>query len=138
MESPCGAEMLCGEIFLHQMYTFRNKCISYNTGDRKTPKKSGKILKKLFKKVLTNRNTRAIISHVDTRYRGVEQMVARRAHNPEVAGSSPVSATNLPPNATAFRWFFFFNHRIIPVYCTKIISGRNGAKKACNQRKILI
>ena len=27
-------------------------------------------------------------------YRGVEQMVARRAHNPEVAGSSPVSATN--------------------------------------------
>ena len=29
-----------------------------------------------------------------TKYRGVEQMVARRAHNPEVAGSSPVSATN--------------------------------------------
>ena len=28
-----------------------------------------------------------------TKYRGVEQMVARRAHNPEVAGSSPVSAT---------------------------------------------
>ena len=27
------------------------------------------------------------------RYRGVEQLVARRAHNPEVAGSSPVSAT---------------------------------------------
>ena len=26
-------------------------------------------------------------------YRGVEQMVARRAHNPEVAGSSPVPAT---------------------------------------------
>ena len=24
-----------------------------------------------------------------TKYRGVEQMVARRAHNPEVAGSSP-------------------------------------------------
>ena len=29
-----------------------------------------------------------------TKYRGVELMVARRAHNPEVAGSSPVSATN--------------------------------------------
>ena len=29
-----------------------------------------------------------------TKYRGVEQMVARRAHNPEVAGSSPVPATN--------------------------------------------
>ena len=25
--------------------------------------------------------------------RGVEQMEARRAHNPEVAGSNPVSAT---------------------------------------------
>ena len=30
-----------------------------------------------------------------TSYRGVEQMVARRAHNPEVAGSSPVPATKL-------------------------------------------
>ena len=28
-------------------------------------------------------------------YRGVEQLVARRAHNPEVAGSSPVPATML-------------------------------------------
>ena len=27
--------------------------------------------------------------------RGVEQLVARRAHNPKVAGSSPVPATNL-------------------------------------------
>ena len=27
------------------------------------------------------------------RYRGVEQLVARRAHNPEVVGSSPASAT---------------------------------------------
>ena len=26
-------------------------------------------------------------------YRGVEQLVARRAHNPEAAGSSPVPAT---------------------------------------------
>ena len=26
-------------------------------------------------------------------YRGVEQLAARRAHNPEVAGSSPASAT---------------------------------------------
>ncbi len=26
-------------------------------------------------------------------YRGVEQLVARRAHNPEVVGSSPASAT---------------------------------------------
>ena len=28
-----------------------------------------------------------------TKYRGVEQLVARRAHNPEVVGSSPASAT---------------------------------------------
>ena len=28
-----------------------------------------------------------------TIYRGVEQLVARRAHNPEVGGSSPPSAT---------------------------------------------
>ena len=27
------------------------------------------------------------------RFRGVEQLVARRAHNPEVAGSNPVPAT---------------------------------------------
>ena len=30
-------------------------------------------------------------------YRGVEQLVARRAHNPEAAGSSPVSATMTKP-----------------------------------------
>ena len=29
------------------------------------------------------------------KYRGVEQLVARRAHNPEVAGSSPVPATKM-------------------------------------------
>ena len=31
---------------------------------------------------------------VKRRYRGVEQLVARRAHNPEVVGSSPSPATN--------------------------------------------
>ncbi len=30
------------------------------------------------------------------KYRGVEQLVARRAHNPEAAGSSPVPATKSP------------------------------------------
>ena len=29
-------------------------------------------------------------------YRGVEQLAARRAHNPKVAGSNPVPATNGP------------------------------------------
>ena len=32
-------------------------------------------------------------SPAPSKYRGVEQLVARRAHNPEVAGSSPASAT---------------------------------------------
>ena len=30
------------------------------------------------------------------KYRGVEQLAARRAHNPEVAGSSPAAATKTP------------------------------------------
>ena len=30
---------------------------------------------------------------VQRKYRGVEQLEARRAHNPEVVGSSPASAT---------------------------------------------
>ena len=36
-------------------------------------------------------NTQALRSA--TQYRGVEQLEARRAHNPEVVGSSPASAT---------------------------------------------
>ena len=36
------------------------------------------------------------------KYRGVEQLVARRAHNPEVAGSSPASATKQEPQT---HWF---------------------------------
>ena len=32
-------------------------------------------------------------------YRGVEQLEARRAHNPEVVGSSPASATKTPPKS---------------------------------------
>ena len=31
------------------------------------------------------------------KYRGVEQLEARRAHNPEVVGSSPASATKIIP-----------------------------------------
>ena len=33
----------------------------------------------------------------ETKYRGVEQLEARRAHNPEVVGSSPASATKIVP-----------------------------------------
>ena len=48
------------------------------------------------KKVLTKCCPYAIIhkhSGSAPRYRGVEQLEARRAHNPEVVGSSPASAT---------------------------------------------
>ena len=40
-------------------------------------------------------------------YRGVEQLVARRAHNPEVAGSSPVPATKNPLISVEIRGFSF-------------------------------
>ena len=39
-------------------------------------------------------------------YRGVEQLVARRAHNPEAAGSSPALATR------AYFFIFFFLFKI--------------------------
>ena len=34
---------------------------------------------------------------MNLKYRGVEQLEARRAHNPEVVGSSPASATIKEP-----------------------------------------
>ena len=40
------------------------------------------------------------------KYRGVEQLVARRAHNPEVVGSSPASATIKSPEILRFQDFF--------------------------------
>ena len=39
-------------------------------------------------------------------YRGVEQLVARRAHNPEAVGSSPASATRKVLKSSDFRTFF--------------------------------
>ena len=33
------------------------------------------------------------------KYRGVEQLAARRAHNPEVVGSSPTAATKISPES---------------------------------------
>ena len=40
-------------------------------------------------------------------YRGVEQLEARRAHNPEVEGSSPSSATIKSPEIVRFQDFSF-------------------------------
>ena len=42
----------------------------------------------------------------ERRYRGVEQLEARRAHNPEVVGSSPASATIRSPEIERFQDFF--------------------------------
>ena len=39
--------------------------------------------------------------------RGVEQLVARRAHNPKVVGSSPASATKKEPRFECSEWGLF-------------------------------
>ncbi|GEM_PF-3092596 len=41
-------------------------------------------------------------------YRGMEQLVARRAHNPKVVGSSPTPATTKKPVLPAL--FFYVHH----------------------------
>jgi hypothetical protein len=42
-----------------------------------------------------------------TKNRGVEQLVARRAHNPKVVGSSPAAATKRKPGASARAFVFY-------------------------------
>ncbi len=46
-----------------------------------------------------NQNSDKLIVKI---YRGMEQLVARRAHNPKVTGSSPVPATQPSRNAWLF------------------------------------
>ena len=46
-------------------------------------------------------------------YRGVEQLVARRAHNPEVVGSSPAPATK--PKESSKDGSFFIPKKILPL-----------------------
>ena len=53
------------------------------------------------------------------KHRGVEQLVARRAHNPKVVGSSPASATKLydqkrchTDNPRNFKGFGDFSYQI--------------------------
>ena len=41
-------------------------------------------------------------------HRGVEQLVARRAHNPKVVGSSPAPATKFNPLPTVGKGFLLF------------------------------
>ena len=56
---------------------------------------------------------------VPPKYRGVEQLVARRAHNPEVVGSSPASATIKSPEIVRFQDFFL----LFGIKSLKIILG---------------
>jgi hypothetical protein len=62
---------------------------------------------------LTNRNKVLLISipvYDMLRFgrRGVEQLVARRAHNPKVVGSSPSPATKYYVEASVYQRFFIF------------------------------
>ncbi len=48
---------------------------------------------------MANRYNKSLVKiiysvHCEHKHRGVEQLVARRAHNPKVAGSSPVPTTS--------------------------------------------
>ena len=65
-------------------------------------------------------------------YRGVEQLVARRAHNPEVGGSSPPPATIKSLEIKRFQGFFLFSNRKVldqasGILCTKFsrFEGQN-------------
>ena len=55
-----------------------------------------------------------IISNFAFQYRGIEQLVARRAHNPEVGGSSPPPATKRRDNLTRVVLFVFIMPAIFP------------------------
>ena len=60
---------------------------------------------------MTNADAYGIIYRhlrVPTKYRGVEQFEARRAHNPEVVGSSPASATIKSTENNLFSVLFLY------------------------------
>ena len=46
------------------------------------------------------------------KYRGMEQLAARRAHNPKVDGSSPSPATRIKRHLQVFANVFLFIERI--------------------------
>ena len=73
-------------------------------------------------------------------YRGVEQLVARRAHNPEVGGSSPPPATIKSLEIKRFQGFFLFlnrkgSDRIAESLCTKF--GRFGGQNLVQNRWVV-
>ena len=66
------------------------------------------MLKNIFLvKYLDNPKNRRTFALVNKKHRGVEQLVARQAHNLEVARSSRTPATKKKPNG-----FFFLFHNV--------------------------
>ena len=59
-------------------------------------------------------------------YRGVEQLEARRAHNPEVVGSSPTSATTKTDTKRCLFFYYLFGLEI----WTRTYIGVPGKAKA--------
>ena len=56
--------------------------------------------------------------------RGVEQLAARRAHNPEVTGSNPVPATKTL-RVSFTETLFLFNSKVIVRRFDLFVQGRN-------------
>ena len=69
--------------------------------------KSKQILNHIKHLFLTKRLTLFFRYGNLNQHRRVEQLEARRAHNPEVVGSSPASATRITPKTVRF-WGFYY------------------------------
>ncbi len=66
-------------------------------------KRNEKKFNKNAEKFAVSKNVRIFA----VQYRGIEQLVARRAHNPEVGGSSPPPATT-EEKSQGFSFFYAF------------------------------
>ena len=64
-----------------------------------------------------------------SKYRGVEQLVARRAHNPKVVGSSPASATKKPHSPLVSEVFLRFEVEI-GIHAFRVMRSTSGARWA--------
>ena len=56
--------------------------------------------------------------------RGMEQLVAREAHNLEVVGSSPTPATEKPSRNRRFFYFLTVFFRILQLLATIVLSNK--------------
>ena len=65
-----------------------------------------RILRNNFKKLTENLQSQKNVVPLHRKHRGLEQLVARRAHNPEAGGSSPSPATTIKNGACHQAPFF--------------------------------